>query len=367
MTLQLSGQQKGQLHAALFEALNVLEFTKLVSFRLGKNPNQFLPVNGTLEQAIYDLVDRANGEGWISNLLIKAREATPGNPKLYAVAQEAGLVSSSTQKLTEAFESTIKIQNNQLDVAVWRSRLGEIEFTVCRIEILLQQGGTAYGTGFLIGPDLVITNYHVIEPVDLGEQGKTTMKGYSAKATNLVCRFDYKWVSGSEVSAGSKHHLAHNWKVFLSHSCPLGQLPPTDKLDFAIIRLNSNVGNQVINASQDAGGAKRGWLTPRTPYTFIRGTPLFIMQHPAGGPLKLTLDTDSTIGENENGTRVTYTTNTENGSSGSPCLTEDLEVVALHHSGDPHYDQADKPIYNEGIPFAPIATLLQQNGLNIFK
>lgn len=366
MLVQLSGQQTGRLHTALFEAFNLLEFQKLLSFRLGKNPNAFLPVHGNLEEAVYDLVVRANNEGWVSNLLVKAQEAIPGNPKLYAIAQEVGLVSSSTKDLLGAFESTIKIKNNQLDVAVWRSRLGEIEFTVCRIEILLQQGGTAYGTGFLIGPDLVMTNYHVIEPVDLGEQGKTTAKGYSAKATNLVCRFDYKWVSGSEVSAGSKHHLSSNWKVFLSPSCPLGQVPPTDKLDFAIIRLDSDVGNQVINASQAAGGAKRGWLTPRTPYTFIKGAPLFIMQHPAGGPLKLTLDTDGTIGENENGTRVTYTANTENGSSGSPCLTEDLEVVALHHSGDHHYDQADKPTYNEGIPFASIATLLQSNHLNLF-
>ena len=63
-----------------------------------------------------------------------------------------------------------------------------------------------------------------------------------------------------------------------------------------------------------------------------------------------------------NGTRVTYTVNTEGGSSGAPCFNTDWELVALHHSGDPNFDPDHKPEYNEGIPIAAIVALLTERG-----
>ena len=46
--------------------------------------------------------------------------------------------------------------------ATWRARLGELEAQVCRVEVPARDRPTA-GTGFLVGPDLVLTKYHVIE------------------------------------------------------------------------------------------------------------------------------------------------------------------------------------------------------------
>ena len=103
-------------------------------------------------------------------------------------------------------------------------------------------------------------------------------------------------------------------------------------------------------------------MDPATPPVFTPGTPLSIMQHPQGEPLKLSFDDDAVIAVNANGTRVTYTTNTERGSSGAPCFNARWELVALHHSGDPNFDPAHKPTYNEGIPIAAIVALLQARG-----
>ena len=61
---------------------------------------------------------------------------------------------------------------------MFRSRVGEIEGQVCRID--LQGNGLA--TGFLVGPRTVMTNYHVIESVVTGQHG----------AQDFKCRFDYK-------------------------------------------------------------------------------------------------------------------------------------------------------------------------------
>jgi V8-like Glu-specific endopeptidase len=72
-----------------------------------------------------------------------------------------------------------------------------------------------------------------------------------------------------------------------------------------------------------------------------------IAQHPDGSPLKLALDMQSVISVNDNGTRVRYATNTEPGSSGSPCFDLDWSLVALHHLGDPAWRE---PKFNQGVP-----------------
>ena len=69
------------------------------------------------------------------------------------------------------------------------------------------------------------------------------------------------------------------------------------------------------------------------------------------------------ISVNANGTRVRYRTNTEPGSSGSPCFDQNWSLVALHHSGDPNFDGIKQPEYNRGIPIAAIRSLIEARGL----
>ena len=88
------------------------------------------------------------------------------------------------------------------------------------------------------------------------------------------------------------------------------------------------------------------------------------MQHPRGEPLKLALDDDGVLSLNENETRLRYETNTDKGSSGSPCFTFKWDLVALHHSGDPDFDPAHKPTYNEGIPMTAITKLIKERGVD---
>ena len=86
------------------------------------------------------------------------------------------------------------------------------------------------------------------------------------------------------------------------------------------------------------------------------------VQHPAGDPVQLAIEMDGVIAINENGTRVRYRTNTLGGSSGSPCFDLDLDLVALHHAGDPNFQAGHRPDYNEGVPIVPIRDRLNRNG-----
>jgi hypothetical protein len=154
------------------------------------------------------------------------------------------------------------------------------------------------------------------------------------------------------------YSLADDWQVDVSPYNPqeaLGQEDATvqpDQLDYAILRLSESPGSQPVS-HQSLDTHLRGWIKIADhPMELVEGNPLFIVQHPAGGPLKLALDTQAILGLNANQTRVRYRTNTETGASGSPCFNSNWDLVALHHSGIVKF--------NEGIPINSIVTLLKQ-------
>ncbi len=134
-------------------------------------------------------------------------------------------------------------------------------------------------------------------------------------------------------------------------------------MDYAIHRVDGEPGNEVIGRS-DSSNNQRGWVKiQQEPFEFTPDSPLIIVQHPDAQTLKLSIDTQGIIGINKNGTRVKYRTNTEGGSSGSPCFNINWELVALHHLGDPNYSFGYTPTYNQGIPFNAIYTLLKRRNL----
>ena len=50
-----------------------------------------------------------------------------------------------------------------LDAEKLLLEFSRIKRCVCKIEVPLDRGNTAFGTGFLIGNNKVLTNYHVVE------------------------------------------------------------------------------------------------------------------------------------------------------------------------------------------------------------
>lgn len=83
-----------------------------------------------------------------------------------------------------------------------------------------------------------------------------------------------------------------------------------ENLDYILLRVNDIPGKDLVERTA------RGWLQPLK-HSFSEGEPLFIVQHPNGGPLRFAFDRVKWCEE----TRITYWTNTEQGSSGAPCFT----------------------------------------------
>src|SRR5262245_898549 len=140
-----------------------LQFNMFFSDRLNRNFFKIAPTFGTYEEQVFAVLLTANAQAWIAEIVAAAIEAVPDNPLLRQFAQEHGLASISEAALADAHQRTVQAGNTFLNLAVWRSRLGEIEGRIARVEVPLKQGGTAFGTAFLLGPSVVITNYHVLE------------------------------------------------------------------------------------------------------------------------------------------------------------------------------------------------------------
>ena len=113
------------------------------------------------------------------------------------------------------------------------------------------------------------------------------------------------------------------------------------------------VGNEAA-----AAGNARGWFkfSSQRPVLSVRDF-VVIPQHAKGEPLAVAWG--EVLCYNDAGTRVRYDTTTEEGSSGSPCLTVDLDIFGLHHAAGKNRQ------FNQAIPFDMIARDLQQNNKDL--
>ena len=349
----LKGSQVGQLSEALRDAFFPDALDELLFVALDARREDITLAND-YRARVFRIIRYADAAGWLFDLVVAARGARPRNAALQAVAAELGLgtVPSSLERIILASVPFV-------DVSTWRAQLGELEPQVCRVEIPAGLQATV-GTGFLVAPDLCLTNFHVVRPLIDG----------TADHRQARLRFDYKRAAdGTVVSEGTQFMLAKDWLVEARPPSaiddlaePGNQLPAPGELDFALLRVQDAPGDQAVgraDALEDP--PKRGWIYRVGTEGFEPEHPLFLLQHPEGAPLKLAFG--HSAGLNANATRLRHQINTEAGSSGSPCLNAKLELVALHHAGDPNFDPIHKPAYNSAVPIAAIRSYLADAGV----
>jgi len=337
----------------------------MVRYRLGLNLESVVARVNKLSYVTFELVRTQAAAGLLLRLIAAARASQPDNPQLALVSEQFGLAMATPRSELAVI---VKSTGVPFDVAVWRERLAKRERCVCRIDVRTD-AGTSHGSGFLVGPDLVLTNHHVIAPAIALGQGRTASADKTADPSPVIVRFDYKALDdGTTIHPGLEVGLAEDWLVDASpHSrfdlqgLPKEGVPDPGELDHALIRLSMPVGELPVLLGEAEPGAKdRGWIELRSePWLFRDHTALFIIQHPRSAPMKLALDFDARMEVNANATRVLYQTKTEEGSSGSPCFNESWDVVALHHAGDASYEGFYNPTFNEGIPISTIVERLR--------
>jgi Trypsin-like peptidase domain len=215
--------------------------------------------------------------------------------------------------------------------------LSQVERQVCGIEL----GGGAIGTGFLVGPDAVLTNWQVFN-----------IAKRSGRTGQLACRFNDRPNAIGVHAGGCLDSRPLGGGEKLNAEMPL---PTPDELDYALLRLASRAGDEQVD------GKYRGWIAlPSAVAPLQFNAAILIVQQPLNTPMKLALDTQAVIGLNGNGTRLRYCTHTELGSSGSPVFTMDWDIVALHH-----FAYHEPARFSQGVPIQLIRQRIDRSGFGI--
>lgn len=185
------------------------------------------------------------------------------------------------------------------------------------------------GTGFLVSPELLLTNQHVIENAD------------SARATQVT--FDREVDDTGVPGRGSAFALAPDKLALFS---------PENELDYALIA----VGERVSGTAnlEDLGYC----VLSNQGDKHALGMNVNIIQHPRGAPKMVALRNNLLTGRTRR--TLLYETDTDHGSSGAPVMNDAWELVALHHYGEPFLEKVDdtgQPIsvsVNEGVRISAI-------------
>jgi hypothetical protein len=327
---------------AVAETPKIKQFPSAPIARKLGNINRMTSEQSNMERVVYEVLQAIQASNLCLELVKTAHEWNPFEPSLETLHRQFMAIKTVEPGQAGELERLLTITREQfLNPLTFAERFGPIRYRVCRIERGSKEGGKRHpqATGFLVGPDLVLTNHHVIEPVLTGKQ----------TPQQFVFGFDRIELDGVETS-GPTYGLytpsqQNGWLLAMSD---------THLLDYALLRLDTHAGDLPILASPtDPAAAKRGWLSlsERGSQGLENGAPLLIFQHPDGLPLRLDLRMVGALSAR----RVTYTTNTMPGSSGSPCFDRELRLSALH--------RGQGGALNEGVPVAAILADLAQKGV----
>ena len=267
------------------------------------------------ESNVQTLLESAAGQEQLAKLFKAAVEAAPNNANLKEIKQYIDAFYRVIERVAPDHQDVERCLERVLFTNVrfewagrWLKELDQLRHRVCRIEPQprddqrADRGLNGWGTGFLVGPDVILTNYHV-------------MSGF-VDAANVRVRFDCEYDPNGIISEGRAFSLADNYEILGSR---------VEELDFALLRLKDPP------AHDDIEGNPRGFFS-LTDNRIEEREPLLILQHPLGEPLKLAFGSVSSR-DNWTNNRLGYNVNTAGGSSGAPCLTQGLDVVALHRQG----------------------------------
>jgi hypothetical protein len=367
----LTGRQAKDLTVALKSAFPSRDdFKNMLWFEVGQKLDDIVGDVGK-DRVVPAVIERAEAFEWTKRLVVGATKANPTNSLLRTFYERVWLALDTPKR--ESLEDVIRVGNDFLDVEPWVDTLLRMGNRVCRVEVPTSTGKTIFGTGFLLGPAVVMTNYHVMEAPICRARGTRASNNLSANAADVRVRFDYRQLPDGSAAPGKTWSLnGSTLEDWLMDDSPFSRadlqaepsaLPNDDELDYALLRLSGRPGDDPV--VQIGGAAStRGWIpTESAASTISAEQPLAILQHPQGDHLKLALESRAILGLNGNGTRVKYTTNTLGGSSGSPCFNQRWELIAIHHRGDPNFPTLPASS-NQGVPFEAIMALLKTRGVH---
>ncbi|MCF2446710.1 serine protease [Dyadobacter sp. CY345] len=211
----------------------------------------------------------------------------------------------------KAFERAIK--GNDSLPACYLSDGARIRRTVGRIHIYQRERRVSWGTGFLVGPGLLLTNQHVLDSLD------------TARVSRV--EFDYEEDNTGSIPPTAVFNFEPD--IFFMSS------PAKDGFDYALVAVSPNArpdsskGNVLLSdygynlLYEDLG-------------KLLKGEAINAIHHPEGQPRRISIRENRLTAIDAPALKeswIHYETDTEEGSSGSPLFNDQWEVVGIQHAG----------------------------------
>jgi len=198
-------------------------------------------------------------------------------------------------------------KNHLMDISFLTKGL-KVAKTVCRIILVKGQEKIPIGTGFLVENGLLMTNNHVLKSKRMAER--------------FVAEFEYENKEDGRLKNTFLFQL-HPERFFMTNR----------KLDYTVVAIGAVARNNTSKRLEEYGYNRLSLSKTN----IIEGEAVSIIQHPKGLPKMIAMRENIVVDIQSE--FIHYTTDTQQGSSGSLVANDQWEIVALHRSGVPDRDE----------------------------
>lgn len=169
----------------------------------------------------------------------------------------------------------------------------------------IRQDGGWTGTGFLVAPNLLLTNHHVLNS--------------AAVAGTAIAEFDYEWPS-DKLFANVVTTEPPTVRFELAPARLFLTSPVTDGgLDYSFVWISEKASEQFGMIRMERGS-----------FMINQYEPTFVIHHPRGRLKEVSLDDTELLAVNS--LNILYAADTDRGSSGACVFNRNGRLVALHHA-----------------------------------
>ena len=259
----MPGVTFGEIRDAIVDAYNNQDLEEVLRFYMNvRLDDEIAP--GAFRHRVFELIEWSEMRGLDVELVRITARARPSKARMQQIYKKYGMAipvlvqdsgtavpATPTDAADGGLEKIVRPHLSFADFGIWRERMTRVEGQVCRITL----NGAARGTGFLVGPDAVLTNFHVFEPVL--KDPKT--------ATGIKCQFDYKLLANQSRTETPVGLHPTDWLI---DACPYTEgegandpdrtTPTADELDYTLVRLADPLGLETGRSQPQQRGSAPG-------------------------------------------------------------------------------------------------------------